>query len=331
MYKSLEDHASSQIREKLKLKSFVAKDEFAKKHPHAKSFLEDAGIDLGKIREHAAHILTAGTIGSAVLLGSTPAYAQSKTYYLPEPLAKVLISSGSALPAQPQPWMIKEVSNLLPATRARPLPVLSPDLEKVVGKVIQRATKIPAVPVLEGERLNTVYGYIGAEQHLPRFAGDSIKKHDELQNVGITKSRGAFGYFASAGGLTEEAITREKYYVAVQTLYLPNWSKRAKYLKDWYKWRKVIIVNPENGRAVIAVVGDAGPAAWTGKQFGGSPEVMEELGGKRYKKGRVLLYFVDDPQNKVALGPVKYQVPDVVVIPTPYMQEQPTKKPSKTT
>ena len=264
-------------------------------------------------------------------MGTTPAYAQSKTYYLPEPLARVLISSGSALPSAPEPWMLKELGNLLPATRARPLPQMAPDLEKVVGKVIQRATKIPAVPVLEGERLNTVYGYIGAEQHLPRYLGDSITKHNELQNVGITKSRGAFGYFASVQGLTEEAIMREKYYVAVQTLYLPNWGKRAKYLKDWYKWRKVIVVNPENGNAVVAVVGDAGPAAWTGKQFGGSPEVMETLGGKRYKKGRVLLYFVDDPQNKVALGPVRYQVPDVIIIPTPYMQEQEIKKPSKTT
>ena len=136
MYKSAQDHSSSQIREKLKLRSFVARDDFAKKHPHAKSFLDEAGIDLGRIREHAAHILTAGTIGSAVLLGTTPAYAQSKTYYLPEPLARVLISSGSALPSAPEPWMLKELGNLLPATRARPLPQMAPDLEKVVGKVM---------------------------------------------------------------------------------------------------------------------------------------------------------------------------------------------------
>lgn len=58
----------------------------------------------------------------------------------------------------------------------------------------------------------------------------------------------------------------------------------ATYLRDWYKHRKVLIVNTENGNAVVAAIGDSGPAAWTGKQFGGSPEVMEHLGGPRYKR-----------------------------------------------
>lgn len=66
------------------------------------------------------------------------------------------------------------------------------------------------------------------------------------------------------------------------------------------------MVNVENGNAAVAVVGDAGPASWTGKHFGGSPEVMNALGGPKYKKGRVLLYFVDDPKNKIPLGPVDY-------------------------
>lgn len=38
----------------------------------------------------------------------------------------------------------------------------------------------------------------------------------------------------------------------------------------------------------------------------GSPEVMNYLGGSRYKKGPVLVFFVDDPENKVPLGPVEY-------------------------
>jgi hypothetical protein len=33
---------------------------------------------------------------------------------------------------------------------------------------------------------------------------------------------------------------------------------------------------------------------------------MEYLGGSRYKKGPVIAFFVDDPENKVKLGPVKY-------------------------
>ena len=160
---------------------------------------------------------------------------------------------------------------------------------------------------MEGEHLNTTYGYIGAEQHLPRFPGDTVSAHDELQHIGITPGRGAWGYFApSRAQLTDDVIQKEKYYAVVQTMYLPDWERRLTYLRDWYKYRKVIVVNTENGKAVVAAIADSGPAVWTGKQFGGSPEVMNELGGPRYKKGKVLLFFVDDPQNQVPLGPVDY-------------------------
>jgi hypothetical protein len=33
---------------------------------------------------------------------------------------------------------------------------------------------------------------------------------------------------------------------------------------------------------------------------------MNYLGGPRYKKGPVTVFFVDDPENKVPLGPVEY-------------------------
>lgn len=331
MYRSAQDHIASKIREKLKIRHVLAKNGFARKHPHAKTFLESAGVDLGKIREHAAHILTAGTIGSALLLGAgETAYVDVKSNYDAESLNNILISSDFVLPTEPSAWLVSQLDALLPV-KSRPLPNLTLQEEKIIGKVVTKATKIPVAPVLEGERLNHVYGFIGAEQHLYRFEGDSISRHDELQEVGIAPSRGAFGYFADKDGLTEEAIEREKYYLAVQTLYLPNWASRAKHLKNWYKWRKMMVVNPDNGRAVVAVVGDAGPAAWTGKHFGGSPEVMEELGGRRYKKGRVLLYFVDDPDNKVSLGPVNYQIPDFALMRTPFMQVKNEVKPSKIT
>jgi hypothetical protein len=120
-----------------------------------------------------------------------------------------------------------------------------------------------------------------------------ISKNDE----GMAPGRGAWGYVPA---------DQEKYYVVVQTLYLPDWEKRLSYLRDWYKFRKMLVVNTVNGNAVVASIADAGPAAWTGKHFGGGPEVMESLGGSRYKKGPVVMFFVDDPENKVPLGPVNY-------------------------
>ena len=54
------------------------------------------------------------------------------------------------------------------------------------------------------------------------------------------------------------------------------------------------------------VIGDAGPAVWTGKHLGGSPEVMyylEREDGAR--RGPVLYFFIDDPQDLVPLGPIQ--------------------------
>jgi hypothetical protein len=33
---------------------------------------------------------------------------------------------------------------------------------------------------------------------------------------------------------------------------------------------------------------------------------MNSLGGAKYTKGKVLVFFVDDPENKIPLGPVDY-------------------------
>lgn len=184
---------------------------------------------------------------------------------------------------------------------------LSEDQEKSVSELIHERYGIHASAVLEGNRLNDSYGIIGAEQHLPRFPGDTAYQHEILPNAGITSGRGAWGYFAwSKDQLTPDLVEKEKYYVAVQTLYMDDWSERLSYYRDWFKYRKVVVVNPRSGRAIVAVIADAGPSWWTGKKFGGSPEVMDYLksvDGKQ--KGPVILFFVDDPGNQVPLGPLE--------------------------
>jgi hypothetical protein len=185
---------------------------------------------------------------------------------------------------------------------------ISTDQEAEISTLIKDYWNIDAYPVLDSKRLNHSFGSMGAEQHLPRYPGDSVYEHDELQRAGITPARGAWGYFArSKKELTPELIQKEKYYVAVQTLYLPEWNTNWSALKKWYKHRKVVVINPKNGKTVVANIADAGPAIWTGKHFGGSPEVMQHL--DLYKgpmKGEVVLFFVDDPDGSVSLGPIRY-------------------------
>jgi hypothetical protein len=182
--------------------------------------------------------------------------------------------------------------------------------EKQLSDIIHQLYGIHVSTSLEGNHLNTNYGFIGAEQHLPRYPGDTSSDHSFLPEKGITTGRGAWGYFAdSKNALTPDLVSKEKYYVAVQTLYLPDWEIRLPYLRDWYKYRKVLVVNPRSGKAIVADIADSGPAIWTGKQFGGSPEIMDYLESKDGReRGPVVLLFVDDPNDTVPLGPLEYNL-----------------------
>jgi hypothetical protein len=202
-----------------------------------------------------------------------------------------------------------EVSKiLLSILPEKPRP-LTRNEEKLIESVLTNYFNFDIKATLEGEHLNTAYGIVGLEQHLRRYPGDTLTQHTrgKAQKAGLAPGLSAWGYFAySKDDLTEELREMEKWYAVVQTLYLPDWNKRQPYLKNWYKYRKVLFVNPDNGKAVVASVADSGPAVWTGKQFGASPETMLYLGGEKSTKGNVLVFFVDDSKNEIPLGPVEY-------------------------
>lgn len=290
------------IRAKLKLKKYSEENNF-KKHKAAE------GINLSKIRDHSTKLLGAGALTGTLLL-SPP----SNLHKLPTPKDLLLSSSSKTKIALSSSEKLNEVLKKSLPTVVRPL---SREEEKYLEQIFEETLGIKTRATLEGEHLNQTYGLIGAEQHLLRYPGDSLAQHapeeneyggdnpQEILKEGIAPGKGAWGYFApSKSVFTPQLEETERWYAVVQTLYLPDWNIRTAYLRDWYKYRKVLIVNTNNGKAVVAAIADSGPAAWTGKHFGGSPEVMDYLGGARYKKGPVVLFFVDDPENKVPLGPV---------------------------
>ncbi len=209
--------------------------------------------------------------------------------------AKLILKMQEMLPDQVQP--------------------LTHEQETVISEQLTEFMHINVKPELEGIRLNRSYGLIGAEQHLMRYPGDTMMAHFErvedserFYSSGMAPGRGAWGYFApSIAELTDKDIQREKYYLAVQTFLSPGWNENVSRYYYFFKYRKMLIVNPENGKAMVVVIGDAGPAEFTGKHLGGSPEVMKYLerqdGGAR---GPVLYFFIDDPGDTIPLGPINY-------------------------
>jgi len=281
------------LRNRLKLMSLEAEHSLFEKYPQVKKFLDERGIELGEIRTQSAKAITTGAL-TGTLLMAVPNFSQSV------PTVTSIVKNITDLKNEKtseikQEKLLESLRSLLPNT----VGPLTRSQEKQLEQVISETVGVKTKATLEGEHLNTTYGYIGLEQHLSRYPGDIV--------YNMAPSCGAWGYFTkSKATLTEKEIEREKWYVVVQTLYLPDWEERLSYLRDWYKYRKVLVVNTVNGNAVVGDIADSGPAAWTGKHFGGSPEVMEHLGGSEYTKGAVLVFFVDDPENKVPLGPVDY-------------------------
>jgi hypothetical protein len=284
---------TSKLRDALQAHADLSDKAFRKKQPLASAWFEKRSIKPSHIRHHAARLTSAAALAGAMLLNS-PMLTNVSSF------ANQNIAS---LPTdQQQNLFTANIKALLPSG----VHPLSADEEAALSKLIDVFWGIHAYGELEGEHLNTTYGYMGAEQHLPRFPGDSVDQHDEYQQSGITPGKGAWGYFAnSRDALTEDLIQKEKYYVAVQTLYLPDWQERHPYLREWYKYRKVVVINPANGKTIIADIADAGPGKFTGKHFGASPEVMAYLEMKDgAQKGPALLFFVDDKDNAIPLGPV---------------------------
>lgn len=284
LYAALERHAQASGKK------------FHTKHPDATDFLARFGVTPGKIREHATKLLTSGVLAGSLFLAA-PGMHQVQSEKLHQQIALLAPSDREKIFGQEVTFIV--------TPRVSPLALRQ---EQSISDLLAQYWGITAVPSYQGERLNTTYGLMGAEQHLPRYPGDAIDDHDEFAEKGMTSGKGAWGYFApTKEQLTPDLVAKEKYYVAVQTLYLPDWDKRLSYLRDWYKYRKVVVVNPVNGKTIICDIADAGPAESTGKQFGGSPEVMAYLGlNTGMQKGPVVLFFVDDTSAPVPLGPLEY-------------------------
>ncbi len=206
-------------------------------------------------------------------------------------------------------FLISDLAEILPSE----VRILNSNEEQRVLDILSRTFGFKVVSELEGKKLNRSYGLIGAEQHLARFPGDTLGTHfdseDERKSYwqsGMAPGLGAWRYFApSKEKLTDLDKDREKYYIAVQTFLSKDFNSRFAEYRDFYKYRKMLVVNPHNGRAIVADIADAGPGESTGKHLGGSPEVMhylERVDGSL--RGPVLYFFIDDPDDKIKLGPI---------------------------
>ena len=227
------------------------------------------------------------------------------------PLDNTTISRDDAILGYDKNVLLAQVLSDKVPKEVRPLELSE---EKGITDILSRNFGFKVTSELGGIRLDRNYGLIGGEQHLYRYPGDNIYQHGDTSldwakygSAGIAPSLGAWGYFASS----KQAFSaidklREKYYLAIQTFKVSGYAENVDKYRDFFKFRKMLVLNPKTGQAVVADIADVGPSEWTGKHLGGSPEVMDILGlADGPRKGAVLYFFIDDPKDEVPLGPIK--------------------------
>ena len=289
------------LSKKLEEKKNEALEGFKEKHREISRWAKKKGLKTEEVVGKSAKGLAVGVATAAVALssGTTP---------------------GTRLPdknLENQKEIRRDIAGTVEPTVKAKADVTSQVKNDLTGanyydekKITQELTRILNIPVkadLNGIRLNATYGIMGSESHLSRYPGDNLATHFESDidharyaQAGMAGGPGAWGYLApSQQKLTAKDTEMEKYYLVAQTFLSPNWGTPA--VKAWFRHRKMIVINPRNGVVVAGVLEDAGPEAWTGRKFGGSPEVINEL--ELSKTGpHVLMYFVDDPQDQIPLG-----------------------------
>ena len=295
------------LNQKLEARREELLKEFVEKHQETSRWLEEKGINLEEIFRKGSRGVLTGLAAGVVLL-SSGANGQVTENVQPVPSVQKQRIVESLIGREAGEQTLKDLLNGKISSKKG----LTAAEERDITQIVSEQTGIKVTPVLDGNSLNTNYGSIGLEQHLPLYPGQTLTEHFQSQvgslvygKSGMTRNRGAFGYFApNQLAVTQQAVDEEKYYVVVQTFLCPGWGKKPG-LEQWYSHRKVLVVNPENGRAVVGDIADSGPAVKTGKSYGGSPELMDQLGlYNQQTKGNVLVFFIDDTVSNPSLGPL---------------------------
>ncbi|OGY25127.1 MAG: hypothetical protein A2Z11_01370 [Candidatus Woykebacteria bacterium RBG_16_43_9] len=290
------------LSEQLEKRKSIVLEEFKGKHKEAISWAKKKGIKPSEIAQKGAKGLAVTVATSAMVLSAGVAPSGQ----LPSKELEVKKEINRQVAGSDVEVLIKARKDVSPQVKKALSRVNLYD-EKKIEKQLSKILKVPVKAQLDGIRLNATYGIMGYESHLARFPGDNLSTHfqSEVEYKRFAKASmaggpGAWGYIApSQKDLTSKDIEKEKYYLVAQTFLSPNWGTSQ--AKDWFRHRKMVVVNPQNGRVAIGVLEDAGPEKSTGRAFGGSPEIFEEL--DLFNSGpRVLMYFVDDPKDNISLG-----------------------------
>lgn len=158
---------------------------------------------------------------------------------------------------------------------------------------------------LDGIPLPAYSGKVGREQHLcltmsqePADTHYAVSGTPPAARNGMAwEESGGSGYGAWGKAAP---IEDERYYVCMRWNYTNMNGQPVLAPKDWYYGKRVLVINPANGKRLVASIIEYGPAPWTGRVSGLSPEAMLVLGAQT--DDNLVYYWAND--QAFPLGPI---------------------------
>lgn len=184
---------------------------------------------------------------------------------------------------------------------------------------------IPTGTALSSQKLRTLLGPYGAPVYLPAYSGKTARE----QHLWLSSGESASHHYAVSGTPTnyngqncrngmaggygafgQSSVYRERYYVNMRWLYA-QWYQDGEgntkvrnldpIMKSWHRHKKLIVTNPLTHLSVVVSIEESGPAIWTGRVSGLSPEAMAAI--KTYTNDNLTYYWAGS--QSVPLGPIK--------------------------
>ena len=159
---------------------------------------------------------------------------------------------------------------------------------------------------LEGIPMPAYSGKTAWEQHLsltgsqePPATHYSVSSTPILAQNGMAWQTGGGDGYGAWG--VPQPVGDERYYICMRWNYTNLHGQLIYAPKDWYHQKKVLVINPANNKKVIASIIEYGPAPWTGRVSGLSPEAALSIDAVT---DNTLSYYWALDQN-LPLGPLQ--------------------------
>lgn len=160
---------------------------------------------------------------------------------------------------------------------------------------ISDLTGINVTTNLDGYNLPHTTVKFRSDAHQRTNFADILNNHPQFHEAGLNKKRSVFGWSNQNG---HESTKMEEFFIVLPIYLIKAWQTDLPSLVNWFKYRKVLVINPFTQLAAVACVSDVGPSHLQRSQALCSPELSHLLRlWQPGLQGRACLFLIEHSEN----------------------------------